>query len=260
VLAEALGDPGATGATGAADGVAAVRRRRDRVARARHLPRLVAAARGRAPVPDGVAEYARSVTAVYRAVADAAGARIVVDSSKHPADALTLALAGVELAVLHVVRDPRAVAASWSAGAGAAGAGGGAPPRHGALWSGAWWTVFNAATEWGVAGAAGVTVHRVRHEDLVAAPVPTLSAAAAALGLPDGPWPMVGAGGHPAPTVELAPAHLVAGNPMRFVTGPVALSDEGRRPLDAGRRLVATVGALPLLTHYGYSVMGERSR
>ena len=60
-------------------------------------------------------EPVRTVTAqLVQAVAEVSGARVVVDSSKRAQDAAVLAgLSGVDHYVLHMVRDPRAVAFSW---------------------------------------------------------------------------------------------------------------------------------------------------
>src|SRR4029077_18987486 len=60
-------------------------------------------------------EYAEVAGRLYRAIAAATGARVIVDTSKRTGDAALLrCLPGVGPRVLHVVRDPRAVAYSWS--------------------------------------------------------------------------------------------------------------------------------------------------
>jgi hypothetical protein len=60
------------------------------------------------------ARAAATLGEVYRATARAAGAAVLVDSSKDPLYGLLLARApGVRLHVVHLVRDSRAVAWSW---------------------------------------------------------------------------------------------------------------------------------------------------
>ena len=60
-------------------------------------------------------EYAGYYAAVYRAAATLTGSPVVVDSSKHVSLAFVLSHdADLDLRVLHMVRDPRAVAYSWS--------------------------------------------------------------------------------------------------------------------------------------------------
>jgi len=84
------------------------------VERTRHIPRLAAprlTARRRALVTGYADHYAR----LYRAAAAVSGARVLVDSSKHGALAYCLRWADdVDLRVVHVVRDSRGVAYSWT--------------------------------------------------------------------------------------------------------------------------------------------------
>jgi hypothetical protein len=55
-------------------------------------------------------------------------------------------------------------------------------------------------------------------------------------------------------SVLLSPSHTVAGNPMRFRTGPTALrrDDAWRAELPTGRRRLVTFLTAPLLARYGY--------
>lgn len=58
--------------------------------------------------------YAQHLQGLYTGLASVDGVRVVVDSSKYPTDAIVAAgLPGFEVYVLHVYRDPRAVAFSW---------------------------------------------------------------------------------------------------------------------------------------------------
>jgi hypothetical protein len=58
-------------------------------------------------------EYERDVRALYEAVREESGSAIVVDSSKNPGRGLALSMVdGIELSVIHLVRDGRGVA--WS--------------------------------------------------------------------------------------------------------------------------------------------------
>jgi hypothetical protein len=54
--------------------------------------------------------------------------------------------------------------------------------------------------------------------------------------------------------VLLSPSHTVAGNPMRFRTGPTQLrrDDAWRTELPRGRRRLVTALTAPLLARYGY--------
>ncbi len=86
---------------------------RELVERTRHIPLLVAARRG--DFATLVAEYSEYYAKIYVAAAAVAGASVVIDSSKHSALAHCLRHSpDIDLRVLHVVRDPRGVAYSWT--------------------------------------------------------------------------------------------------------------------------------------------------
>ena len=60
-------------------------------------------------------EYVAYYRRIYAAIAEVSGSPVVIDSSKHASLAFCLrGSSGLDLRVVHVVRDPRAVAYSWS--------------------------------------------------------------------------------------------------------------------------------------------------
>ena len=69
---------------------------------------------------DRLRDYADYLAAIYRAAsevggADAGGAGVVVDTSKHPSYAFMLRrVRGIDLRVVHMVRRPQGVAHSWA--------------------------------------------------------------------------------------------------------------------------------------------------
>src|SRR5262245_723387 len=83
--------------------------------RVRYTFRLLRANPGRVAGWPGLRRYADVAARLYRGIADVRGARVIVAASKRTGDAALLPLLpGVDPYVLHVVRDPRAVAYSWS--------------------------------------------------------------------------------------------------------------------------------------------------
>ena len=62
----------------------------------------------------GASRYAATYVLALEAVTEVTGAKVVIDGSKNPIDALLLEHAGVDLRAINLVRDPRSVAASWS--------------------------------------------------------------------------------------------------------------------------------------------------
>ena len=219
-------------------------------ARQRHLPGLLRS--GRPPsvaLSDLRAAYAR----IYSPIAEVTSSHVIVDASKGPARGQALAGApGVDLRMLNVVRDPRAVAWSWNRRVERPHATGGTEqmwriPAHRAA---AQWSALQLEME-AIAGLGGVRSSRLRYEDFVADPVGTLVAATAALGVPLSPadLPTVVEG-----RIELGPSHGLAGNPARFRSGSIDLRRDDRwaAEMPTADRVVVTALTLPLLKAYGY--------
>jgi hypothetical protein len=224
--------------------VARVHALRDAVERTRHIPRLAK------PSPE-VLEYASFYTRVYRAAAEVSGAAVVVDSSKHSALAHVLRWAGnIDLRVVHVVRDARGVAYSWTKTVSRPETDGTdemtrySPSRSALLWN-----AHNAA--FGLLARRGVPVHRVRYEQFLADPRAALTDLAAYAGVPVGGADLKFVGdGH----ADLGVGHSAAGNPMRFTVGRLALRRDDAWTValpPRQRRLVGAVCA-PMLRAYGY--------
>lgn len=220
--------------------------------RTRHLPAL--AARGGGAVEDA---YRDALRRLYAALADVTGARVVVDSSKTPSYAFALAsVPGLDVSVVHLVRDPRATAWSWLRRKQMPDAGGTREMhRHGPLYSSLMWDVSNAAMPLLWRGRRSRYL-RLRYEDLVAAPEAALRRLLALVGAEDAELPLVG--DH---AVELAPSHSASGNPSRFATGRVELQadEEWRERMPLGQRLAVTAATAPFLHGFGYGFRGGAS-
>ncbi|MBW8486827.1 sulfotransferase [Actinomadura parmotrematis] len=208
--------------------------------RTRHTPRRLAEARGRTPAP-GVREALDRMAGLYADVARHSGAGTIVDGSKYPAEpAALLGRPGLDLRIVHLVRDPRAIAHSYRKGKGYI------DPRT-PLDSTRHWTGANVASELVGRAAAGRYL-RIRHEDLAADPAGTVARVMAFAGLPGDP-PVAADG-----TAVLGGNHTVTGNPDRLRRGPVAVRPDGawRAGLAPRDAAVATLLAGPLLHRYRY--------
>ena len=210
--------------------------------RTRHTWRVLRATAGPGGSADEAARrYPAALAAVYRAVQDATGARVIVDSSKFAAEAASvLRMEGIALRALHMVRDPRAVALSWHREKAYIG-------RRGALNSTWYWVGCNAAAE-AVARRLPGAAMRLRYEDFVADPSGAVRRVLELVGEPPAACPVRGRG------VTLGVNHTVTGNPDRFLTGEVDIRDDDawRRGLPRRSALAATALALPWLRRYGY--------
>jgi hypothetical protein len=212
------------------------------------LPRL-----GRRPA---LAEYTSYYQRLYAGIAAASGAGVVIDSSKHASLAFCLRWRqDLDLRVVHVVRDSRAVAHSWARQVCRPDAAAGSyMTRYSPAVSAVQWNTQNAAVA--LLGRRGVPVLLVRYEDLTAGPAATVDRIAAFAGLPGRPAAAGPAIGRDASGwwAELGPAHTVSGNPMRFTTGrlPIRADERWRDAMPAADRHTVTALTLPLLARYGY--------
>ncbi|MEN3307960.1 MAG: hypothetical protein V7603_4162 [Micromonosporaceae bacterium] len=215
------------------------------VVREARLPRLL---RAGAPWP-ALERYRAVMARVYAAIAEVTGCHTVVDSSKRPSYALVVRrLAGCDPYFVHLVRDPRACAYSWRAEGYLGGSG--APVRaRGPLGATLRWNALNLGAELVRHACGPGRTLLLRYEDFAAAPREVLARVVHLCGaLPDASAFL------DARTVRVPVSHAIAGNPVRYHTGEVAIREDGRwrdrqRPAD---RAVATAVALPLLRRYGY--------
>lgn len=190
-----------------------------------------------------ISQHAALMRSVYHAIAERAGARVIVDTTKIPGEAALLAyLDGVTPRYLHLVRDPRAVAQSWSR------------PKEYAhsmpSWkSTAYWVGFNLA-------ARAVTRRYperslfLRYEDFITSPGDAIAALLRLCGTRPDLSPVQG---H---TVDLRTNHTVTGNPDRFRTGRTVIrarDDSWQNSLPGHARLTAAALSWPLLRRYGYA-------
>jgi Sulfotransferase family len=194
--------------------------------------------------------YGDLLERLYGTILDVSRARVIVDSSKDPRHGFVLSrLKRFEVHVVHLIRDPRAVAFSWKR----------TRRRPEIHWksqdmmvqqtyaASARWTAHNALVE--LLGASAASYCRVRYEDFVVDP----GGAVAKILAPHG-WVDEESATAAARQVILEPSHTVAGNPMRFKTGPldIKLDDEWRVAMPRRDRLSVAAATWPLLSRYGY--------
>jgi hypothetical protein len=198
-----------------------------------------------------LALYSEHAARLLAAVQAVSGCRVVVDSSKTPAHlAALLAVPGIDVHVVHLVRDSRAVAYSWQQRRRRSDTPAreeyieAVPPwRSALLWSGinlALWRVRR--------GARSAAV--VRYEDLAAQPASVVAQILRQIG-----QPVPAALSQPARAAwDLGVQHTVAGNPIRLQNGPLVVraDEEWQRRLPASTRWLVTACTWPGLWAHGY--------
>ena len=227
------------------------------VKRHRFIPLLVAPTLS-GGYEDRLRRYTQLLTRLYRGIAQAAGAHVVVDSTLDPAYAFVLRhVPGVDLRAIHLIRDSRGTAHSWSR-----------EVRRSDAMQGGYLRTYrphDTALRW---SSDHLLMHlldrlatqslRVRYEDLVASPRTEVERILAHIDEPVPPGDLAFIGDD---AVHVGTDHTVAGNRMRFQRGSLALAldDEWRTALDEGDRRVVTLLTWPLLKAYGY-VGAQRPR
>jgi hypothetical protein len=185
------------------------------------------------------------LSAMYRAVSDVMSARVLFDSSKtYSNGALLERTDGIDPFFVHLVRDPRAVAYSWTRKKSQPVAGGvkGIPTRS-SLKASCLWVENNLA--------AATLVRRneqsslvVRYEDFVADPGGQMEAIALKLREPLPPAEL------PTSVVE---DHMVWGNPGRFAfTGELVEDRSWQQSLPKKDRFIVTMLTRPMARKYRY--------
>jgi hypothetical protein len=221
------------------------------VGRQRHFPLVVAGA-GSRRFRRELRAYAGLQARVYRAVAAVTGDAAIIDSSKSPVYALTLRVAGLDIDVLHLVRDSRAVAYSWTRSRAMEDTA--SPeymPTFGPAWSSLTWISNNLAVD--AVRGRGLRPRVLRYERLVETPARELLRGLAGA-LPVAAHEALASGGDDA-EFTVGVQHTVAGNPVRMQSGPLRLrvDDAWRGAMSARDRRLVTLLTFPMLARYGYA-------
>jgi hypothetical protein len=226
---------------------------RSRVDRNRFIPALARRklSPGRRQALD---EYTSYYARLYAAITEVSGCQLVADSSKHPSLAHCLRWqADIDLRVVHLIRDSRAVAYSWSRQI--------RRPdtdtesymamRSPATMAGQW-NIHNAALH--LLARLGCPTMRLRYEDFITAPEAALRRVASFAGLPSqAGYPFLGDDGATL-WAQLDRAHTVSGNPIRFSVGkiPISPDERWRSSMPKMQQRAVTALTFPLLAGYGY--------
>jgi hypothetical protein len=234
-----------------------------RVDRNRYIPSMVVPRLRPAAAAD-MERYTEVLSKLYRAIGEVAGARVVIDASKHASTAYLLRrVPGIDLRVVHLVRDSRGVAYSWTKEVKKPEVTGDDAfmPQYSPSSSGRQWVAYNlmfdalgaitALSSLGDTPKPPGTM-LLRYEALMADPREGLERILAHAGEPvtADSFDFLGDG-----WVDLGVDHTVAGNPMRFHQGrlDLRLDQAWTTKLPERDRKVVTAITWPLQVRYGYS-------
>jgi len=199
-------------------------------------------------------QYQDWVKLLYDQVSKASGDRVIVDSSKTPAHLYILSqIPEIELSVLHLVRDPRAVAYSWKKRTKI-------DPQFASdearmdersyLNSMLRWSLENYFIE--VFSKDVKNYVRMRYEDFAEQPYRRLVIALNKMGFPTANADLAFLKTSP---INLKPTHSVGGNPVRFSQiNAIKNNEDWKKQLSGFQKTYLRLIALPLMIRYGYSI------
>jgi hypothetical protein len=219
--------------------------------RTRHIP-LMFFSRGRRILASRLGKCVVQLQKLYQAVQATTASQVIVDSSNLPTYGYVLGMTpGIDLYVVHLVRDARAVAYSWLR----------KKPqpdidelahmhRMNTVESSLVWDAWNASAEALWRGSSGRYM-RLRYEDFVREPQRALKNILGMLHEDNRELAFVSDR-----SVELGVSHTVSGNPNRFQTGRVwlRLDNEWVYRMRLRDKTLVTLLTFPLLARYGYPV------
>jgi hypothetical protein len=232
-----------------------------RLARWRYLPLTFLPDRERR-LESRYGESWKSCERLYEMAAAVSGAEVIVDSSKSvPYARLLDLLPGLDVRIVHLIRDARAVAHSWTQPKPAPDRAKLYMDQRAPFWSALNWNVANAGAE--LFCRTPGRYLRLRYEDLAENPRDAVERVLRLVSRPRSSQPSDARAGVKGPfdlpfvgerTVELGPTHSIKGNPDRLKTGPIEVKLDARWKTEmtrADRRLVTAL-TWPLLARYGY--------
>jgi hypothetical protein len=224
---------------------------KERVDRFQRIPQIVTGL-GRRRFRDELRWYAALLRSLYEAIAAESGAAVIVDSSKDVSHGYVLdsIRPPLDLSIVHLVRDSRAVAHSWQRTKFNPGSGRDMD-RFGVTRTSVEWVTINALTS--LQRRVGPAKYaRVSYGDFAGAPRRTVERLLDFLEEPDRVVPVDEQG-----RVELTPSHTAAGNPMRFSSGATTIrcDDEWRVAMRPQSRRLVTALTLPVLAASGRSTI-----
>ena len=226
---------------------AQIARFRERFAQTKHLASMLARPNTYARRSPEIREYLSVLERLYHAIAHVTASRVVVDSSKWPTYGFLLdQIPSLDVHYLHLVRDPRACAYSWTRKKEVE------PGRlldvQGPVYTTAYWVAWNPVIRHLWKRREG-RYRFLRYEDFVASPRESVRQVLKFVGEGDAMSPFTSD-----TIVPVSTTHSIEGNASRFVRGEIEIraDQEWREKMSARNRLVVTAMTWPLLLRYGY--------
>ena len=218
--------------------------------RTRHIPRVLLPG-GNAFLKSRLGIYLPTIARLYRAIRDVTASEVIVDSTKRPIDAFVLKIIpDLDLYIVHLIRDSRAVAYSWTRKKRQTGTDQ-FLPRRGPAQSSLTWNLFNFATPL-LQTSRSNRYLRLRYEDFVDNPRTATKNILDFIGRKSSTAPFVSDR-----EAELTTNHGIMGNPDKFNVGRIMLraDTEWEAQMSRWDWLSVTMLTWPWLLQYGYPIL-----
>jgi hypothetical protein len=200
-------------------------------------------------------EYLSYYLRLYAAIREVSGCDVIVDSSKITSLAYVLShVDELRLAMIHMIRDARAVAYSWTkvVKRPEITSNDAYMPRYSPAYMAMLYNGHHVLLE--LLRLRGVPSVRIRYEDFAEDPEMSLSDVAILLGRTFDRKALFASQPGDPPKLQLPASHTVSGNPSRFTSGDVAVRrDEAwRQKMPARQRVMVGAITAPVQAAYGY--------
>lgn len=220
------------------------------VQRLRHVPHYLLTALQSPRFKESLEEYKTLLGCLYQTISEESGADYIIDSSKSPQYGFVLSqLDNIDLRVVHLIRDSRAVAYSWQR----------KKIRPEIHWKEQHMKQFSlreSARNWNSANIATHLLKQradkylfLRYEDLTKDPQGCFKQVLELIDYEDRDVSFLDEN-----TFEANDIHTIAGNPLRFNSGGIKIKtdQEWKTALTQKQKLLVSTLTLPLLLRHGY--------
>ncbi len=189
---------------------------------------------------------------LYGVIWDEAGQPIIIDSSKVPSHFQILRrIPAIDVRMLHLIRDGRAVAYSWDKRRKreAARTEVAYMPHHSPMRSIITWCYENMMMRYFGRNSRNYTV--LRYEEMAQSPYDIIKDTLDQLGVE------VNVPSDMSSSLATQPTHSVGGNPLRFnsVNRPIIVDTEWNEKMHLGTKLLLSFAAAPVLHSFGYPIL-----
>ena len=197
--------------------------------------------------------FASNLATLYRTIYSIVGEKIIIDSSKLPSHIYLLRkVPNIDLRILHLIRDGRAVAFSWNKRRKkdlAITTNTSWMPKRSMLWATSAWAVENYFVS---TFKNKIDYAQMRYEDFTTAPFQELIRVQSELRLPD--IKIDYSANH---SIKLSPNHSVNGNPIRFDSSPITIvpDTDWQRRMPNFTKIFLGLLFRPILAKFRYKIL-----